>query len=296
MSNLIPIDPPSQQPLQGSFDADQLENELKTVFMTVFENLIRDRERALNLYGMAHLGDAELVGNNLKSDGLAVIRRDAYRMQFLLKSWRARNPKRGLLFLQKYLQTIWPNEWSVDQFWHPTATANLYPALKTINGDQETHFLTSRVRVGVTVDADDGTGLVALQKALRSTLAARLVLELVLNIDIQNAGDNGLALSNGVGGITPLYTEGKLVASDEIRSPLPILLGAVIGMPVNYGGSLKIPQSYAGGVSINDGVAIDMPLNLIGSLTQTETWGGTLSINDGMDITMPVYITGKLRL
>ena len=296
MSNLTPIDPPSLQPLAGSFEENQLETELKKVFVTVFERLVRERERALNLYGMAHLGGDELVARSLYGDGLAVIRRDAERVRFLLKSWRARNPKRGMLFLRTYLQTIWPNEWSIDQFWHPIATALEYPAHKTPNGNPETHFLTSRVRVGVTVEADDGTGLVAMQKALRSTLAARLVLELVLNVSMENVGETGLALASGAAGSAPLYTEGKLIASDVVTSPLPILLGAVIGMPVNFRGSMRIPHTHSNGVSINDGAGIEQPVNLIGSLTQPAHVDNQLVIADGMDAKMPVYIVGKLRL
>lgn len=296
MSNLTPIDPPSLAPLAGSFEQNQLESELKKVFLAVFEKLVRERERALNLYGMAHLGGDELVARNLYGDGLAVIRRDAERVRFLLKAWRARNPKRGMLFLRTYLQTIWPNEWRIDQFWHPIATALEYPAHKTTYGSPKTHFLTSRVRVGVTVEADDGTGLVAMQKALRSTLAARLVLELVLNVEMENAGATGLGLSNGGVGITLLHGEGKLIAQDVVTSPLPILLGAVIGMPAQFQGSLRIPGVYGNGVSINDGAAIGQSVSLIGSLTQAESWGGELAYANGMDLGMPVYIVGKIRL
>lgn len=201
-----------------------------------------------------------------------------------------------MLFLQTYLQTVWPNEWSIDQFWHPIATAVEYPAHKTVDGDPATHFLTSRVRVGVTVDSDDGTGLAAMQKALRSTLAARLVLELVLNVSIENVGQTGLALADGAAGIAPLYADGKLVASDVVTSPLPILLGAVIGMPVNFSGSLRIASQYSGAVSVNGGAGIEQPVSLVGSLTRAENWGGELAIADGMDIAMPVYIVGKLKL
>ncbi len=296
MSNLIPVTPPDLRPLVGSFEESQIESELKKVFIAVFESMVRERERTLNLYGMAHLGDESLMARNLSGDGLAVIRRDAARVRFLLKSWRARNPKRGMLFLRTYLQTIWPNEWSVDQFWHPIASALEYPAHKTTTGDPETHFLTSRVRVGVTVEADDGTGLVAMQKALRSTLAARLVLELVLNIEMANTGNTGLALADGAAGIAPLYTEGKLVASDVVTSPLPILLGAVIGMPVNFKGSMRLPRMPGNSIAINDGAGIEQPVSLTGSLTRADSMGGELTVANGMDAQMPVYIVGKLRL
>lgn len=206
MSNLTPVDPPSLAPLVHSFENNQLESELKQIFLTVFENLVRERERALNLYGMAHLGDDELVQRSLQNDGLAMIRRDAVQMRFLLKAWRARNPERGMLFLRKYLQTVWPNEWRIDQFWHPIASAIDYPEHKTLDGNPETHFLTSRVRAGVTVSVDDGTGLASMQKALRSTLAARIVLEMVLIV----AMANGVRFANGASVLMPIYAAGAM--------------------------------------------------------------------------------------
>jgi hypothetical protein len=205
-NNLIPVDPPSLAPLVASFEENQLESELKQVFINVFGNLVRERERALNLYGMAHLGGDELVQRSLLNDGLALIRRDAVQMRFLLKAWRARNPERGMLFLRKYLQTVWPNEWRVDQLWHPIATMLNYPNDKTADGDPATHFLTSRIRAGVTVAVDDGTGLVAMQKALRSALAARLVLEMVLYVEMAN----GLRLAGGAGAVMPMYLRGTM--------------------------------------------------------------------------------------
>lgn len=207
MPTLLPIDAPCLQPLQASFEYDQLESELKAVFLAVFESMIRPRERALNLYGMAHLGSEELVERNLKVDGLAVIRRDPDSMRFLLKTWRARNPKRGLMFLKKYLQTVWPNHWIVDQLWHPIAKLDRYPEFKAVNGGPLTHILTSRVRVSIPVSVDDGTGLASLQRALQATMAARLVLEAVLQVDISGAG---ISVANGAGIIAPLYIFGTL--------------------------------------------------------------------------------------
>ncbi len=127
MSDLIPIDAPSLQPLQQSFDYDQLESELKAVFLNVFESMIRDRERNLNLYGMPHLGDDDLIQRALKNAGLSIIRRDATRQSFLLKAALARNPRRGMIFLRAYLQSAWPNVWMCEPLWHPIATADNYP-------------------------------------------------------------------------------------------------------------------------------------------------------------------------
>jgi hypothetical protein len=237
MTNLTPVDPPSLAPLTASAEENQLESELKQVFLTVFGNLVRERERALNLYGMAHLGEEELVQRNLQSDGLALIRQDAARMRFLLKAWRARNPERGVLFLKKYLQTVWPNEWSIDQFWHPIATAIEYPEHKTVDGDPETHFLTSRVRVGVSVAVDDGTGLIAMQKALRSTLAARLVLEMVLMVEMANE----VRLASAAAVVMPMYVRGTLRGPGLVARNNVSINGALgIRMPVRFVGKLTL--------------------------------------------------------
>ncbi|WP_186083647.1 phage head spike fiber domain-containing protein [Burkholderia gladioli] len=141
MSVLTPIDPPSLAPLQNSAERDDFEAELKALFISVFESMIRDRERRLNLYGMPHLGDDELIQRALKNAGLSLIRRDTTRQSFLLKAALARNPRRGLIFLRQYLQSAWPNVWTAEPLWHPVALADQYP-----------QFLTPRTSVPIEAD------------------------------------------------------------------------------------------------------------------------------------------------
>lgn len=149
MSNLTPIERPTLQPLQNSFEYDQLESELKAIFIEVFESMIRERERRLNLYGMPHLGDTDLIERALKDSGLAIVRRDDTRMSFLLKAARSRNPRRGMIFLRQYLQSVWPNVWQVQPLWHPIASAANYPHELTPLGVK-----TLYVANGVTVTAE----------------------------------------------------------------------------------------------------------------------------------------------
>lgn len=130
-TDLRAIDSPNLQPLRNSWEFDQLESELKDAFMTVFTDMIRDRERQVNLHGMPHLGDTELIEKTLKDYGLAIVRRDATRTAFLLKAARSRNPRRGMIFLRQYLQSTWPNVWKVEPLWHPVALADQYPTYKT---------------------------------------------------------------------------------------------------------------------------------------------------------------------
>lgn len=211
MSNLIPVPAPALQPLAQSFEADQLESELKAVFLAVYEKMIRERERNLNLYGMAHLGGDDLMASSLKSDGIAMVKRSSTRMQFLMKANRSRNPRRGLLFIKKYLQSIWPNIWLAEPLWQPIADANAYPVGAVPSGDPQTHFLTGRIRITLPVSSDNGLGLTEIARAFRSTLPARLMLEFKLGTQFSTIGDDGgLALANGVIGIMPFTAIGTL--------------------------------------------------------------------------------------
>jgi hypothetical protein len=126
MSNLVPIDVPDLQPLRESFEYDQFESELKSLFVKVFNDTLRESERSLNLTGMPHLGDEELMARALKFDGVAIVMRSAERMEFMLKATRSRNERRGLMYLKKYLQAIWPNVWLVEPLWQPLSSA-IYP-------------------------------------------------------------------------------------------------------------------------------------------------------------------------
>ncbi|WP_321946594.1 phage head spike fiber domain-containing protein [Paraburkholderia sp. J10-1] len=124
--SLSEVAAPELAPLVESFEYDQLEAELKAIFLSVFESLIRPRERRLNLYGMPHLGDTELIERALKNAGLALVKRTDTRSSFLMKAM-ALNPRRGTIFLKQYLQSVWPNVWEVEQLWHPIASAARYP-------------------------------------------------------------------------------------------------------------------------------------------------------------------------
>lgn len=235
MISLSKIDAPDLQPLRNSAEYDQMESELKTAFMNVFDNFIRSRERMLNLYGMPHLGESELMERNLKSDGLAVIRRDAFRIRFLLKAWRARNPRRGRKFIQSYLQTVFPNDWTVDQLWHPIETAAEYPKHTAIDANPETHFLTSRIRVGIGVTAATGPDLTVMAKALRSTLAARLVLEIILSQRFATS----YGVSNGMHGMMPVKIKGTLLNITPNMGGIRIGTGVAALVPMHLFGTLQ---------------------------------------------------------
>src|ERR1700756_2834214 len=111
------IDAPTLAPLVNSAAYDEVEAELKQVFLDLFGTYLRSTERDLNVVGVPHLGSLDLLEKMIKQDGLAVFGDDTYAVQYLYRAWHARNPKRGMIFLKTYLQLIWPNGWIVDQLW-----------------------------------------------------------------------------------------------------------------------------------------------------------------------------------
>lgn len=190
---------PKLYPLDASGEYDNVEAELKRQFITIFEDVLRTQEREINLFGAPHLGSLSLIERHVIRDGLALLRSTDPSMRYLFKSWRARNPKRGMHFLRTYLQLIFPNNWVVSQLWQDKAKA--YPLGLTpksgVEADLEkTHYLTSRVRVLIDTEADDAQGVLATIPALRSIVPAKFVLEIFLlkQFASEFGFSNGLAL------------------------------------------------------------------------------------------------------
>jgi hypothetical protein len=154
---LRPFDAPDLQPLRNSFEYDQLEADMKDAFMAVFNKYIRPAERQANLVGMPHLGDSDLIERTLKDYGLSIVKRDATRTAFLLKAARARNPRRGMIFLRQYLQSVWPGVWRVEPLWHPIATANVYPEQRSARTRID---ITPEVQAVYDAGSNDGLPLV----------------------------------------------------------------------------------------------------------------------------------------
>lgn len=184
--------PPEMLPLVGSHEADDLERELKGLFIYLFETLIRSDERYANVLGMPHHGPRELIEASLAADGLSIYRGAEAASgagAYLLRAWRAHNPKRGLALLKTYLQLLWPNVWKADQMWqdkdedYPTA---LVPA------DGGNHFLTSRVNVALPARVTSGGDLYSIQAGLRASLPARMVMELA----IESEENIGIGIAN----------------------------------------------------------------------------------------------------
>ncbi len=187
-------------PLKNSWEATDVESDLKRVFIDLYYDFMRAGERRLNVYGSPHLGSFGLIERFVKEDGLAMIRKeDEDAMRYLFRAWKARNPKRGLHFLRTYLQMLWPNAWTAEQMWQDKSIA--YPnglVVESMAVSPATHFLTSRVVASVEDDDETGANLTQIAPALRATLGAKFLLFLTLLRRMSNTGDDGLFVYGGM--------------------------------------------------------------------------------------------------
>jgi hypothetical protein len=170
-------------PLRESCEYDQVEAELKRLFIALYEQLLLKDADDLNVYGTAHLGSFKLVERFVQADGLALIRNnDDGAMRYLYRAWRARNSGRGLHFLRTYLQLLWPNAWELSQLWqdrnepYPTKLRTADPSVQSVAG----HYLTSRLQVGIEDESETGAQIARIAPALRAVISAKFVLAVVV--------------------------------------------------------------------------------------------------------------------
>lgn len=167
-------------PLQNSWAANEIESDLKALFIQLYKDNLLQQAEEMTVYGMPHLGQFSLVERLVTADGLAVIRQgDESGMRYLYKAWKNRNPKRGLHFLRTYLQVLFGGGFDVAQLWQEKN--GLYPeGLKTEGEialaaeDLDEYFLTSRIRVDLDTELIPNNVI----QSLRTALAARFVLEM----------------------------------------------------------------------------------------------------------------------
>lgn len=197
-----PTAPPDLLPLRLSHEVGEVDADLKRIVLDLFEGNLRDLERELNSYGVPHLGPFELIERIVNGDGLRLFRReDIGAMRYLFKAWKARNPRRGLIFLKTYLQLLWPNEWTCEQLWqrkdqpYPTA---LVRRSDITDPDPETNYwLTSRVTAQISSLDELGYGISKVADSLQATTAARLLLLVELLRNFGNTGDHALGMAMG---------------------------------------------------------------------------------------------------
>lgn len=205
---------PRLTPLERSFAENDVEAQLKALFLSLFDAMTASRLFDVNVLGAPHLGSFDLVRRAVNADGLVLLQgdREEAATRYLYRAWKSGDSQgRGLHFLRTYLQMLFPNQCEVRQLWQETASAyplgthgsrpgsfSNMPALdgtRTLDGswavgqiiagstggvtvpfdDDETEFwLTSRVIISMSYESDTQS-IEKLAKVLGSVLPARMV-------------------------------------------------------------------------------------------------------------------------
>jgi hypothetical protein len=195
-------------PLQASaefwddIDETSIESELKQLFIALFENFLRTKFRRIDSYGYPHLldeDDFETIERFVKLDGLSLLNRETNNQPYMrevFRAWRGQHQRRGLGFLEFYLQMLWPDAWKIKQQYHPIATENNYPANITLS-DLGNSFLTSRVSVFLDpTQLTNSNEIPKMIPSLKRVVPARIVLNVAIGISVEPVDMNiGMAFT-----------------------------------------------------------------------------------------------------
>lgn len=125
---------PRLLPLEASFAENEVEAEIKALFIDLFKSTLADGTFDANVLGVAHLGSFDLVRKAVNADGLVLMQgdREEAATRYLYRAWKSGDVQgRGLHFLRTYLQMLFPNLCQVDQLWHDKSLpypTGLYPS------------------------------------------------------------------------------------------------------------------------------------------------------------------------
>lgn len=226
-------------PLQRSAEFDEVESELKALFLSIYKKRMAAKVEELMLAPMPNLGGDEAISRALNNDGLAMLRNTASEnIRYLFHAWRYRNPQRGTKFLAIYLRSLFGSVFTIAQLW--CRKGGVYP--KDVMSDQEiidagedfaNFFLTSRLRVDIETEIVPERIL----RAARTAVASRFVLEL-------RAARRTLSTYN-IGFIAHSVNVCRTSGTALYNQP-PVEAAATVGAASAFGGS-SLTYSHAGG-------------------------------------------------
>jgi hypothetical protein len=169
---------PELKPLKNSFVVDDVENDLRNLFIDLFELMLAEQSFDANVLGMAHLGSLDLVRKMINADGLSMldVEREETTTRYLYKAWKSRRRNgRGFHFLRTYLQMLFPNVHYVEQM--AQSKAHAYPTkLSALQYADSSKYSTSRIRVSIQSPDITWDEIDKMEPILRSIIPARLVL------------------------------------------------------------------------------------------------------------------------
>ncbi|SET44608.1 hypothetical protein SAMN05216326_12741 [Nitrosomonas marina] len=264
---------PQLKPLANSFAVDEVENDLRNLFIDLFELMLAEQAFDENVLGVAHLGSLDLVRRMVNADGLSLldIEREETATRYLYKAWKSRNKNgRGFYFLETYMQLLLPNQHNIEQM--AQLKTAVYPKkLSPLKYANDTKYSTSRVRISIESPETTWDDIDKMEPILRSIVPARLVLYFAKLTSWRQKNYIGAACFSGA------YSTVYPIASrpSEFRSELYIGIAVTeINLFTIYP---KLLGSGLSGLYSSMGVN-DAGISLLGSPTQDWTKKGVVGM------------------
>ena len=253
---------PNFASLRASFTENEVEDDLKRLFLDLFSDFLSADTFDANVLGAAHLGSFDLVRKAVNADGLVLLQgdREEAATRYLYRAWKSEDVQgRGMHFLRTYLQMLFPNQWQVEQLWqdktlpYPTALRPDPPPL--VDGDNG-YFLTSRLKV--LLDYSSETKEISkLEDIIHAVIPARFVPKFTFFVNI---------------GPSAFYVGGATLSAETVEVE-PYMLTELICSGGFY---------VAGAAIVFELVTIEPPPPTLLVLTD----GAVLSLTDGDGMTL----------
>ena len=203
----LTINLPKLTPLKNSFVVNDIEDQLRNLFIDLFRDYFSYDVFDVNVLGMAHLGSLNLVKRTLNKDGLSVLpdAGEESAIRYIYHAWKSANVQgRGLIFLRTYLQSAYPNKWSIEQQMQLKALSYASDGSlsdRSTTGDDSDKFLTSRVNIKLAVTSGLSLDASFIARIIGSILPARIVPSVAIAFTDQAAAQVMIGAC-GIGSIT----------------------------------------------------------------------------------------------
>lgn len=183
---------PQLKALQNSYTNNDLEREIKELFIDLFKTHLGEESFNAFVLGAQHLGSYSLVQRSINEDGLVLINSDIIEAttRYLYRTWKSGDvQKRGLHIAKMYLRLLFGDNAQVSQLQQPIDLE--YPATVYLDpfdpneGVKEGYFLTSRINLDVDFSISDQP-IKQVVNSIQSVIPAKYVPELrFINITTQ---------------------------------------------------------------------------------------------------------------
>jgi hypothetical protein len=220
---------PSLIPLQHSFAVDDVEDQLRNLFIDLFDANLSVDAFDINALGMAHLGSFGLVKRMVNADGLVLLPgdREEPATRYVYRAWKSRNVQgRGLYFLKTYLQSLFPGVWSVEQ--QMQEIAQPYPTAlsdRSSTGNDADKFLTSRLSIKL-----DSAGNIPDVSGLIPIISAIVPARFVPKMTVVSYGATEMSIAARGNPAITLRSTGDILEPSYVYPDAPALM-ASIGNP-----------------------------------------------------------------